>query len=84
MVSFARVNSDSEDISEIAHELSFAVAQLNSQMAQLKIINRQQWDLVQEIKQSASKNDSSSIFLHLDEIEKNWIKTAEIEELIKT
>lgn len=84
LISFARIQSDNQEINDIARELSFAVAQWNSQMSQMKIINRQQWDLLQEIKQSAAKNDTDSILLHLEKIEENWIKTAEIEELIKT
>ncbi len=84
LVSFARIHSDNQEINDIARELSFAVAQWNSQMSQMKIINRQQWDLIQEIKQSAAKNDNKSILLHMEKIEENWIKTAEIEELIKT
>ncbi|HDL00867.1 MAG TPA: hypothetical protein ENH23_01365 [candidate division Zixibacteria bacterium] len=84
LVSFARIQSGNQEINDIARELSFTVAQWNSQMSQMKIINRQQWDLLQEIKQSAAKNDTDSILLHLEKIEENWIKTAEIEELIKT
>lgn len=84
LVSFARVQSDNQEVNEIARELSITVAQWNSQMSQMKIINRQQWDLIQEIKQSAAKNDGNSILLHLIKIEENWIKTAEIEELIRT
>ena len=84
LVTFARIHSESQEINEIAKELSTTVGQWNSQMSQLKIINRQQWDLLQEIKQAASRNDSVKILLHLEKIEENWTKTAEIEELIQT
>ncbi len=84
LVTFTRIYSENQEVNDIARELSFAVAQLNSQMAQMKIINRQQWGLVQEIKVSASKSDSEATLLHIEKIEENWIKTAEIEELIKT
>jgi len=84
LITFARIHSDNEEINEIAKELSYTVGQWNSQMSQMKIINRQQWDLLQEVKQAASRNDSVKILLHLDKIEENWLKTAEIEELIRT
>ncbi len=84
LVTFARIHSESQEINEIAKELSTTVGQWNSQMSQMKIINRQQWDLLQEIKQAAARNDSVKILLHLEKIEENWAKTAEIEELIQT
>ncbi len=84
LVTFARINSENQEINEIARELSTTVGQWNSQMSQMKIINRQQWDLLQEIKQAATRNDSVKILLHLEKIEENWSKTAEIEELIQT
>ena len=84
LASFARIQSSSEEINHISKELSYTVAQWNSHMSQMKIINRQQWDLIQAVKKAAVKNDSLSILMHLKEIEQNWNKIAEIEELIKT
>ncbi len=84
LVSFSRIHSENDEVNDIARELSITVAQWNSLMSQMKIINRQQWDLLQDVKKSACKNDGNAILMHVTKIEENWIKTAEIEELIKT
>lgn len=84
LVTFMRFNAEDTLVNDIAHELSLTVSQWNSMMSQLKIINRQQWDQLQEIKRRAAANDGESILLQVKKMEKNWEKTAEIEELIRT
>lgn len=84
LVTVSRISNNGETLKDIAHELSYTVGQWNSTMSQLKIINRQQWDLLQEIKFYAAKDDGETVLRHLKKMEENWEKTAEIEDMIKT
>lgn len=81
---FSRLNCRNDQLKEISTELSMAVNNWNSKMSQMKIINRQQWDLLQDIKSRASKNDGQEILNHVQKMENNWIKIAEIEEFINS
>ena len=81
---FSRLNCRNEQLKEISTELCMAVNNWNSKMSQMKIINRQQWDLLQDIKRRAAKNDGQEILNYVQKMENNWIKIAEIEEFINS
>jgi hypothetical protein len=48
-------------------------------VSKLKVMNRQQWDLLQAIRQSAVAGDCGSVLCHVDQMEKNWDKVAAVE-----
>ena len=69
---------------EIAYELNQAVGNLNQQVSTLKVVNRQQWELLGDIRSSVESGNSQLAIQCLDEMEKNWGKIAEIEKGLMT
>jgi methyl-accepting chemotaxis protein len=80
----ARIDAGSDILKDIAHELNASVNNLGSNFAQLKIINRQQWDLLQGIRQQSVKADDQLVLGFVMKMEENWRKIAEIEDRIRT
>ena len=80
----ARIDAGSDILKDIAHELNASVSNLGSNFAQLKIINRQQWDLLQGIRQQSVKADDQLVLGFVMKMEENWRKIAEIEDRIRT
>ena len=52
--------------------------------AKLKIINRQQWNLLELIRQASLNDDSEFALKMIEKMEENWYKIAEIESKLKT
>ena len=69
---------------DIAGELNDAVATLGNNLSQMKVINRQQWDVLGRIKAAASVGNSAEVMSHVGEMERNWAKIAEIEHRLMT
>ena len=68
----------------LTQELNRATANLSSDVTDLKIINRQQWGLLCEIRMWAENHDCEIMLVYVNEMEKNWDKIAEIEEKYTT
>ncbi|MBN1212193.1 MAG: hypothetical protein JXA92_06400 [candidate division Zixibacteria bacterium] len=68
----------------LIQELNRATANLSSDITDLKIINRQQWGLLCEIRMWAENHDCDTMLVFVNEMEKNWDKIAEIEERYTT
>lgn len=64
----------------VAQALNKAISYLNNDITNLKIINRQQWGLLCEIRMWAENHDCETMLVFVREMEKNWDKIAEIEE----
>ncbi len=79
-----RIDAGPDILKDIAHELNASVNNLSSQFAQLKIINRQQWDLLQGIRIQAIKDDDQLVMSYVMKMEDNWRRIAEIENRIRT
>ena len=81
----SRVNLHVEGhLREIAYELNRAVGTLNQQVTTLKVVNRQQWQVLCEIRGSVQCGDTQTALKLVEEMEKNWSKIAEIEENLTT
>jgi len=72
------------NLGEIAVELNQAVGSLNGQVAQLKVINRQQWDYLCEIRTAAETNNCAAVMNGIAKMEQNWEKLAAIEAELTT
>ncbi|MFQ5454236.1 MAG: hypothetical protein ACE5D6_08630 [Candidatus Zixiibacteriota bacterium] len=80
----SRIDCSNEYLKNIAFELNYAVGTLSNNIAQLKIINRRQWDILELIRTATMKNDSQTALNHIEKMEENWVKIVEIEERLKT
>lgn len=72
------------NLGEIAVELNQAVDSLNGQVAQLKVINRQQWDYLCEIRTAAEASSFAGVLNGIVKMERNWEKLAAIEAELTT
>ena len=69
---------------EVARELNIAIGNINSEISELKILNRQQWGLLCEIRMWAENNNCETILMYIQEMERQWDKIAEVEERLMT
>ncbi len=83
LTSTVKIKGESQ-LKGIARELNLAVANINSDVTDLKIINRQQWGLLCEIRMWAENNDCETLLVYVREMERNWDKIADIEEKMMT
>ncbi len=78
------VSSDTPEIKMLAADVNLTVSFLGDHVAQWKIINRQQWDILEHMRQSAIKGDPDAVLRYVERMQKNWERIAEIEEKLNT
>lgn len=71
--------SDEDPLSEVAGELNRAVSNLNTQVSEWKLLNRQQWGVLCRIRSAVELDDQQRALFYVAEMEANWDKIAEIE-----
>ena len=72
------------NLREVSYELNRAVTSLNSQVSKLKVLNRQQWQSLCEIRTAVEGYDYSAALRHIENMEQNWTRIAEIEKSLMT
>ena len=78
------IKGDNPQMRETAHELNQTVSELGRKVAEWKIINRQQWDLLCAIRHAAKNGHSEQMEILASQMEKNWMRIAEIEGSLTT
>ena len=68
----------------LAMELNEAVGTLGSQLTGLKVLNRQQWEVLGKIRAAAEMHGCKEVLSYIEEMERNWAKIAEVEERLIT
>ena len=82
---YSKVAVKSEgNLREVSYELNRAIATLNSQVSKLKVLNRQQWDSLCEIRAAVEGQDGATALRHIQNMEQNWTRIAEIEKTLTT
>ncbi|NOY88972.1 MAG: hypothetical protein GXO93_06215 [FCB group bacterium] len=79
-----QIEIESDYWKDIAYEINNASGYLGGMIAKLKIINRQQWNLLELIRQASLNDDSEFALKMIEKMEENWYKIAEIESKLKT
>ena len=81
----SRVNLNSEgNLREVSYELNRAITSLNVHVSKLKLLNRQQWQSLCEIRTAVELQDSASALQHINNMEQNWSRIAEVEKALMT
>lgn len=78
-----KVGNDHQ-LKALATELNAAVGSLGHNLTQLKVVNRQQWKVLCDIRSAAIGGNCDEVVRQVEEMEKNWAKIAEIEERLIT
>ena len=68
----------------VVNELNVATTSLGNLVAQWKLINRQQWELLEAIRGITIVNNNGQIVKIVEQMESNWEKIAEIESQLIT
>ncbi len=71
-------------LEDIVGELNSAVIGLHHNIDQLKVVNRQQWDRLCEIRDAATRGDCAGAIVGIGKMEKGWEKLASIEAKLRT
>jgi methyl-accepting chemotaxis protein len=79
-----RIHTQDETMKSIANELNFAVGQIGHQIALWKVINRQQWELLNCVHSAGKRDDGEAVCRYVEQIEENWKRIAEIEAKLTT
>jgi hypothetical protein len=84
LASHLRIHTSDETMKSIANELNFAVGQIGHQIALWKVINRQQWELLNCVHSAGKRDDGEAVCRYVEQIELNWQRIAEIEAKLTT
>jgi hypothetical protein len=69
---------------EIATELNQGIGMLRHQVTAWKIINRQQWSTLCNIRDAVERGNTEMALSYIEQMEKTWQKTAEVEKKLLT
>ncbi|MBK7140948.1 MAG: hypothetical protein IPH75_02565 [bacterium] len=69
---------------EISMELNQSIGMLRHQMTAMKIVNRQQWSTLCNIRDAVERGNLDMAMSYIEQMEKTWQKTAEIEKKLLT
>ena len=82
--SSVRIHTKDDTLKAIAHELNYAIGQIGHEIALWKVINRQQWELLNCVHSAGKRNDGDAVCRYVEQIEENWKRIAEIEAKLTT
>jgi hypothetical protein len=60
--------------------LNYTAGDLGRRIAEWKVINRQQWEILQLVRAAGESENHETVLLLVEQMEKNWRKIAAIEE----
>jgi hypothetical protein len=66
-------------LAEIAGAINAAATNLGRRIARLKALNRQQWEVLCDIRYALERSDQRQAMAAIERMEKNWEILAEIE-----
>ena len=65
-------------------DLNIATSTLGHEIATIKLINRQQWELLEAMREITVVHGQAQLVTIIEQMEKNWEKVAEIEDRLTT
>ncbi len=79
-----RIEANLPQLRRLSRELNYTSGDLGRKIAEWKLINRQQWDILQGIRAAGENHNDETVLMLVEQMEKNWEKIAAIEEQFKT
>jgi hypothetical protein len=80
LASTVRIEGNLPQLRRLSRELNFASGDLGRRIAELKIINRQQWEILQSVRTAGENQNYEAVLLMVNQMENNWKKIVTIEE----
>ncbi len=84
LASKVRIESSLPQLRRLSRELNYTSGDLGRRIAELKVINRQQWDTLQGVREAGENENHEAVLIMVEQMEKNWQKIAAIEEQFTT
>lgn len=78
------IKSRSPYMQSIISELNLATTTMGHHVARLKLINRQQWELLEAMREITVVSNQAQLVVLIEQMERNWEKIAEIEDTLTT
>lgn len=79
-----KMRSMNPQIQQLANDLNLCVDELSRRVADMKIINRRQWDILEVIRHESVRTASAELINNIEQMQTNWEKLAEVEGQIVT
>jgi methyl-accepting chemotaxis protein len=80
LASRVRIESNNPQLGRLSRELNYTAGDLGRRIAEWKVINRQQWELLQSVRAAGESENHDRVLVLVEQMEKNWRKIAAIEE----
>ena len=82
--SSVHLNLASPQLRGLIGELNKTVRSLGDGIADWKMVNRRQWEILESVRLAACRKDVDAVLRGVDEMQDNWSKIAQIEEKLIT
>ena len=80
LASRVRIEANHPQLRRLSRELNYTAGDLGRRIAELKVINRQQWEILQSVRAAGESENHDEVLSLVEQMEKNWRKIAAIEE----
>ena len=80
LASRVRIEAKHPQLRRLSRELNYTAGDLGCRIAEWKVINRQQWEILQSVRAAGESENHEEVLLLVEQMEKNWRKIAAIEE----
>lgn len=84
LASRVRIEANLPQLRRLSRELNYTAGDLGRRIAELKVINRQQWELLQGVRAAGENENHEAVLMMVEQMENNWQKIAAIEEQFRT
>lgn len=84
LASRVQIESNLPQLRRLSRELNYTTGDLGRRIAELKVINRQQWDILQGVREAGESQNFEAVLMMVGQMEKNWQKIVGIEETFTT
>lgn len=84
LASRVQIEARLPQLRRLSRELNYASGDLGRHIAEWKVINRQQWEILQSVRTAGENKNHEAVLIMVEQMEKNWQKIAAIEERFST
>ncbi|HOP07412.1 MAG TPA: hypothetical protein PLF13_08990 [candidate division Zixibacteria bacterium] len=79
-----KMRSMNPQVQQLANDINLCSEELCRRVVDMKIINRQQWDILEVIRHESVRTASAELINNIEQMQTNWEKLAEVESQIVT
>jgi len=80
LASRVNIEANHPQLRRLSRELNYTAGDLGRRIAEWKVVNRQQWEVLQSMRAAGESENNEAVLLLVEQMEKNWQKIAAIEE----